>query len=89
VTCSGAVRSERVEAGDAFQITAWFTPLEVAAQPAIVPMLLTATAMLGFTSLGLSLMIPPSDGQAVATIDPDAASRLAPTTVPLALTPVA
>jgi hypothetical protein len=63
--------------------------LVVVAQPAIVPALLIATAMLAFTSLGLSFTMPPAEGHAVATIDPDAASRLAPTTVPLALIAVA
>ena len=86
---NGALRFERVELDDVFQITAWFTPLDVAAQPAIVPTLLIATAMLALTSLGLSLKMPPSGAQDVATIEPEAGSRLAPTTVPLALIAVA
>jgi len=74
---------------EGFQMTAWFTPLEIAAQPAIVPRLLMATATLGFGSFGLSLTIAPFESQVEATIDPDDGSKSAPTTAPLELTAVA
>ena len=72
-----------------FQITAWLTPFETAAHPAMVPASLTATATLGFGSWGLSLTIEPLATQADATIEPDPGSKSAPIAVPLELTAVA
>jgi hypothetical protein len=74
---------------EAFQITAWFTPFETAAQPATVPTLLMATATLGFGSPGLSFTMAPFASHVEATIDPDAGSKSAPTTVPFEFTAVA
>jgi hypothetical protein len=48
-----------------------------------------ATAMLGFGSLGLSFTIPPLASHLEATMDPEAGSKSAPTTVPFELTAVA
>jgi hypothetical protein len=50
--------------------------------------LLIATATLGFGSFGLSFAIAPLASQVEATMDPDAGSKAAPTTVPLELTAV-
>jgi hypothetical protein len=74
---------------EGFQITAWLTPFEIAAQPAIVPRLLMATATLGLASLGLSLTIAPFASHVEATMDPEDGSKSAPTTVPFELTAVA
>ena len=83
----------RIRTGDAcdegFQITARLTPFETAAQPAIVPALLMATATLGFGSSGLSFTIVLLASHVEATIDPEAGSKAAPTTVPFELTAVA
>jgi hypothetical protein len=64
-------------------------PLATAAQPAIVPGLLMATATLGLGSTGLSLTIAPSASQVEATIEPEVGSKSAPTTVPVEFTAVA
>lgn len=83
----------RITTGDAcnegFQITAWLTPLETTAHPAIVPALLIATATLGLGSSGLSFTIAPLASHVEATMDPEPGSKLAPTMVPLELTAVA
>jgi hypothetical protein len=74
---------------EGFQMTARLTPFETAAQPAIVPKVLMATATLGLESSGLSFTIAPLTSHADATMDPDAGSNAAPTTVPFELTAVA
>jgi hypothetical protein len=51
-------------------------------------MLLIATATLGFGSPGLNFTIAPFASHVEATIDPDAGSKSAPTTVPFELTAV-
>jgi hypothetical protein len=52
-------------------------------------MLLMATATLGFGSPGLSFTMAPFASHVEATIDPDAGSKSAPTTVPFEFTAVA
>jgi hypothetical protein len=52
-------------------------------------MLLIATATLGFGSPGLNFTIAPFASQVEATMDPDAGSKSAPTTVPFELIAVA
>src|SRR6184192_4376210 len=79
VTEVGASRATPDACDEGFQITAWLTPLETTAQPAIVPVLLMPTATLGFGSSGLSLTIPPLASHAEATMDPEAGSKSAPT----------
>jgi len=65
------------------------TPLDTAAQPAIVPGLLMATATLGLGSFGLSLTIAPLASHVDATIEAEAGSKPAPTTTPFEFTAVA
>jgi hypothetical protein len=89
VTDVGARRIECDGCDEGIQITARLTPLETAAQPAIMPELLTATATLGLGSSGLSFAIEPFVSHIDATMDPDAGSKAAPTTVPFELTAVA
>jgi hypothetical protein len=48
-----------------------------------------ATATLGFGSSGLSFTIAPLASHVEATMDPEAGSKSAPTTVPVELTAVA
>jgi hypothetical protein len=64
------------------------TPLENAAQPAMVPKLLIATATLGFAS-AVSFEIEPDADHALAIIDPEPGSKSAPTIVPSEFTAAA